>query len=196
MTNTLDLLTESFKGFPTIGEKTAKKMTSHILKMTDVEADNLLRLIATVKQNVKLCGVCCAYTTENVCRICNSQEREKGIVCVVQESDDIHLFEQGSYEGVYHVLHGRISPQDGVTPEDIKLRELILRCQEENIQEVILATDATLEGEATAAFIRNLLNGSGITVSRLSSGLPMGASVSVADAMTLNKAIEDRKVIS
>ena len=190
-------LIEAFKYFPGVGEKTAERMAFNVLNMDLVQSDFLADSIKNVKKNIKKCEMCGNITEDKVCYICKDTTRNSDYLCVVEDSKAIISIEKlGIYHGYYHVLNGLISTLDGVNPEDIRLDKLIERIQNGKIKEVILAVKPCLEGEMTSLYINNVLADTNILVSRLASGIPMGADMEYIDAITLEKAFDNRKKIS
>lgn len=190
-------LIEAFKYFPGVGEKTAERMAFNVLNMDLVQSDFLADSIKNVKKNIKKCEICGNITEDKVCYICKDTTRNLDYLCVVEDPKAIISIEKlGIYHGYYHVLNGLISTLDGVNPEDIRLDKLIKRIQNGKIKEVILAVKPCLEGEMTSLYINNVLADTNILVSRLASGIPMGADMEYIDAITLEKAFDNRKKIS
>lgn len=190
-------LIEAFKYFPGVGEKTAERMAFNVLNMDLVQSDFLADSIKNVKKNIKKCEICGNITEDKVCYICKDTTRNSDYLCVVEDPKAIISIEKlGIYRGYYHVLNGLISTLDGVNPEDIRLDKLIERIQNGKIKEVILAVKPCLEGEMTSLYINNVLADTNILVSRLASGIPMGADMEYIDAITLEKAFDNRKKIS
>lgn len=192
----LNRLVEQFLHMPGVGRKSAQRMAFHVLSMSDEEIKNLTESIIEAHEKIHHCSICCDLTDQEICKICSDESRDKGIICVVENSKDVIAFERTrEYKGVYHILHGVISPLNGVGPEDISIKELVSRMNDTEIKEVIMATNPTAEGEATAIFISRLLKPLGIKVSRLAYGIPVGADLEYADEFTLLKAIEGRKTL-
>ena len=190
-------LIEAFKYFPGVGEKTAERMAFNVLNMDLVQSDFLADSIKNVKKNIKKCEICGNITEDKVCYICKDTTRNSDYLCVVEDPKAIISIEKlGIYHGYYHVLNGLISTLDGVNPEDIRLDKLITRIQNGKTKEVILAVKPCLEGEMTSLYINNVLADTNILVSRLASGIPMGADMEYIDAITLEKAFDNRKKIS
>ncbi len=186
-------LVEAFNKLPGIGPKSAQRLTYYLLQRPDEEARALAEAILTLKEKISLCSVCFNITDCDPCVICQDKERDHSKICVVERPSDILPLERtGKYRGVYHVLHGAISPAHGIGPEDLKIKELLPRLQEGLVDEVVLATNPDLDGEATAMYLRRMLMPLGIRVSRLARGLPFGADLEYADDMTLSQAIEGR----
>ncbi len=187
-------LIEEFNKLPGIGPKSAQRLTYHLLRSPDEEAKALAEAILAVKEKVGLCSVCFSITDCDPCPICQDKERDHGKICVVERPSDIIALERTrKYNGVYHVLHGAISPAQGVGPEELKVKELLSRCQDGSIAEVIVATNPDLEGEATAMYLRRMILPLGIRVTHLARGLPFGADMEYADDMTLSQALEGRQ---
>lgn len=192
----LVLLAEQFAKLPGIGMKTAQRLAYYVMGMTDEEAQAFADAIVYAHSTVKACSICQNLTDSEVCPICSDDRRDQGTICVVETPKDVSAFERtNEYKGVYHVLHGLISPIDGITPDKIRIKELLARIQSGNVSEVIMATNPTVEGEATAMYISKLLKPLGIRVTRLAFGLPVGGSLEYADEVTLFKALENRNEI-
>lgn len=190
--DTLEKLTNRLSRLPGIGRKTAQRLAFHILKLSKEDSDELARLILDVKLKVRECSICFNLTDADPCRICSDPKRDRRHICVVEEANDLIALERGeSYRGVYHVLGGVLSPLDGIGPDDLKIKQLLLRMKGE-IDEVILATDPDTEGEATAIYIAKLLHTLGVKVTRIARGLPVGTDLQFADSQTLAKALEGR----
>ena len=181
---------------PGIGPKSAQRIAFHIIQSERVDVSRLADVLRTVKERVKFCTTCGNISEEELCRICRDPRRENSTICVVEESKDVMAIEKTrEFRGTYHVLGGAISPIDGVGPENLRIRELMVRLGDTNIQEVIIATDPTLEGEATASYLIRQIKPLGIKVSRLASGLPVGGDLEYADEVTLGRAFEGRRTI-
>lgn len=179
---------------PGVGGKTAQRLAFHILSMTDAEAGNLAHAIEEAKAQMKYCSVCGNLTDTDPCAICADKSRRQDVICVVESPRDVMAMERiREFDGLYHVLHGAISPMDGVGPEDINLKSLIVRLQNSDVKEIILATNPNIEGEATAMYIARLIKPSGIKVSRIANGIPVGGDLEYADEVTLLKAMEGRR---
>lgn len=190
----LNRLISELSKLPGIGGKTAQRLAFHILSMEDRDAQALAEAILDAKQNMKYCSVCGNLTDEDPCAICSDQTRDKSMICVVESPKDVIAMEKiREYRGYYHVLHGAISPMDGIGPADINLQSLITRLQDEAVKELIIATNPTIEGEATAMYIARLIKPSGIKVSRIAHGIPVGGDLEYADEVTLLKAVEGRR---
>ncbi len=192
----LVLLAEQFAKLPGIGMKSAQRLAYHVMSMTDEEAQAFADAIVRAHSTVKCCKECQNLTEGDICPICSDDTRNRSIICVVETPKDISAFERtNEYNGLYHVLHGLISPLDGVTPDKIRLKELLTRINKGGIEEVIMATNPTVEGEATAMYISKLLKPLGVKVTRLAFGLPIGGTLEYADEVTLFKALENRNVM-
>lgn len=179
---------------PGIGEKTASRLALHILRASKEEARELAESIRAVKEKITLCSQCCNLTDADPCAICGDENRDRTLLCVVEEPGDLIALENsGEFKGLYHVLHGVISPLDGITPDDIKIQELLKRIEGSRIQEVILATNPTTHGNATALYLSKMIRPLGVTVTRIAQGIPMGGDIEYTDGMTLKKAMEGRR---
>lgn len=179
---------------PGIGGKTAQRLAFHILSMEEKEARALADSIIEAKQKMTYCSVCGNLTDTDPCIICSDPSRDRSVICVVETPKDVVAMEKiKEYNGLYHVLHGAISPMEGIGPEDINLKQLIVRLQNEDVRELILATNPNIEGEATAMYIARLIKPSGIRVSRIAHGIPVGGDLEYADEVTLLKAMEGRR---
>lgn len=177
-----------------IGNKTAQRLAFNILAMDDKEALAIAQAIIDAKTNMKYCSVCGNLTDTDPCGICSDSGRDQSVICVVESPKEVAAMERiREFKGLYHVLHGAISPLDGIGPEDINLKSLITRLQENDVHEIILATNPNIEGEATAMYIARLIKPSGITVSRIAHGIPVGGDLEYADEVTLSKAMEGRR---
>ena len=187
-------LIDSFMKLPGIGPKTAVRLAFFVINMKDDDVMEFGRSLVNVKRQLIYCSECQNISDRDPCYICDDTSRDRTTICVVQEPKDVIAMEKmKDYRGLYHVLHGSISPVDGIGPEDIKVAELIRRLQDEQIQEVILATNPTIEGEATAMYISRLIKPSGIKTSRIAHGLPVGGDLEYADEVTLSRALEGRR---
>lgn len=181
---------------PGIGHKSAQRLAYAIIDMPEEQVHELAAAIWQGKKAVKYCSICGNYTSEDPCAICADTTRHNGILCVVRDPRDVAAMERmRDYKGAYHVLHGTISPMEGIGPEDIRIKELLSRIGKEVVKEVILATNPDIEGEATAAYIARLLKPMGVVVSRIAHGLPVGGDLEYTDEVTLSKAIEGRRVL-
>ena len=189
------LVTELGK-LPGIGEKTAQRLAFHLIDASAEEIEGLSNALLNVKDKIKLCPECFSITDGDRCDVCADPNRNRKVICVVQSTKDIFAIEKTrEYNGLYHVLHGVISPLEGIGPQDIKAKELLLRIGENDIEEVIMATNPTPEGEATAMYLGNLISPLGVKVTRLAKGIPIGADVEYIDEITLIKAFEGRNTI-
>ena len=186
-------LIETLSGLPGIGSKSAQRLAFHIINMPEESVEALADSIVSARKKVCRCKECCTLTDNELCPICKSPERDKQTIMVVENSRDLAAYEKtGKYNGVYHVLHGAISPLLNVTPADLTLKELLIRLQQD-VREVIIATNSNIEGEATAMYISKLLKPAGIKVTRIASGVPVGGDLEYIDEVTLLRALEGRK---
>ena len=189
-------LIEQLRTLPGIGAKTATRLAYHILDMDMERAHRLAAAITGAKEKIGFCSVCFNLTDSDPCAICMAEKRDHTTICVVEQPQDVAAMERmNDYDGVYHVLHGALSPLEGVGPNVIRIRELVLRAGKENVQEVIAATNPNVEGEATAMYIAKLLKPMGIRVTRIAHGLPVGGDLEYADEVTLSRAMENRREI-
>ena len=190
----LNKLINELSRLPGIGGKTAQRLAFHILSMSDGDAFRLSDSIREAKEQMRYCSVCGNLTDVDPCAICSDTDRDPSVICVVESPRDVIAMEKiREFKGYYHVLHGTISPMDGIGPDDINLKSLVLRLQDERVQELIIATNPTIEGEATAMYIARLIKPSGIKVSRIAHGIPVGCDLEYADEVTLLKAVEGRR---
>ena len=186
-------LIETLSGLPGIGSKSAQRLAFHIINMPEESVEALADSIVSARKKVCRCKECCTLTDNEVCPICASKERDKQTIMVVENSRDLAAYEKtGKYNGVYHVLHGAISPLLNITPADITIKELLIRLQQD-VREVIIATNSNIEGEATAMYISKILKPTGIKVTRIASGVPVGGDLEYIDEVTLLRALEGRK---
>lgn len=186
-------LIETLSGLPGIGSKSAQRLAFHIINMPEESVEALADSIVSARKKVCRCKECCTLTDNEICPICSSKERDKQTIMVVENSRDLAAYEKtGKYNGVYHVLHGAISPLLNITPADITIKELLIRLQQD-VKEVIIATNSNIEGEATAMYISKILKPAGITVTRIASGVPVGGDLEYIDEVTLLRALEGRK---
>lgn len=186
-------LIEQLGSLPGIGSKSAQRLAFHIMNMPKEQVGQLVRAIQEAKEHVQYCQSCFTLTDHELCPICSNPKRDHSTIMVVENTRDLAAYEKtGKFEGVYHVLHGAISPMLGIGPDDIKLKELMQRLQSEEIKEVIVATNSSLEGETTAMYISKLIKPSGIKVSRIASGVPVGGDLEYIDEVTLLRALEGR----
>ncbi|MCU6755425.1 Recombination protein RecR [uncultured Eubacterium sp.] len=190
----LNRLINELSRLPGIGGKTAQRLAFHILSMDEKSAMELANAISDAKKSMTYCSVCGNLTDTDPCAICSDDSRDKSTICVVESPKDVVAMEKiREYRGYYHVLHGAISPMDGIGPDDINLRSLIVRLQDEAVKELIIATNPNIEGEATAMYIARLIKPSGIKVTRIAHGIPVGGDLEYADEVTLLKAVEGRR---
>lgn len=187
-------LIEEFARLPGVGRKSAQRLAYHIVDIREDQAMKLTDAILNAKRNIRYCDNCFNITDVNPCYICQNEKRDKNTICVVEHPKDIMVIEKTKeYNGLYHVLHGAISPMDGIGPNEIKVKELLTRLQTNDVKEIIMATNPTIEGEATAMYISRLLNPMGILVTRIAHGIPVGGDIEFADEITLSKAFEGRR---
>ena len=192
----LEELIEQFERLPGIGRKSAQKLAFYVLEMPDEQAKKFAESIMLAHEKIHRCKVCCDLTDAEICSVCSDIKRDKSIICVVEGSKDVMAIERThEYNGLYHVLHGAISPMNGIGLDEITVKELITRLSDPEIKEIIMATNPTVEGEATAMYISRLIKPMGIKVSRLAYGVPVGADLEYADEVTLSRAIEGRQEI-
>ena len=186
-------LIEALSGLPGIGSKSAQRLAFHIINMPEESVEALADAMVSARKKVCRCKECCTITDDEFCPICKSQERDKKTIMVVENSRDLAAYEKtGKYDGVYHVLHGAISPLLNITPADITIKELLIRLQQD-VQEVIIATNSNIEGEATAMYLSKILKPAGIKITRIASGVPVGGDLEYIDEVTLLRALEGRK---
>lgn len=189
----LTKLIEQFASLPGIGSKTAQRLAFYVLTLSEDEAKEFSNAILDAHSKIKNCDVCKNFSDSFTCEICNDSTRDKSVICVVEDPKDVSAFERtGKYNGLYHVLHGLISPIDGKGPDDIYIKELIKRLSNGDVKEVIVATNPTVEGEATAVYLSRIIKPLGVKVSRLAFGIPIGSSLEYTDEVTLFKALENR----
>ncbi|GLX71327.1 recombination mediator RecR [Paenibacillus glycanilyticus] len=187
-------LIDAFTRLPGVGPKTAARLAFHVLRMKEDDVIDFAKALVSVKRNLTYCSVCCNITDTDPCRICQDKSRDNSVICVVQESKDLVAMERTKeFQGYYHVLQGAISPIEGIGPDQIKIAELLRRLSDERVQELILATNPNIEGEATAMYISRLVKPFGIRVTRIAHGLPVGGDLEYADEVTLSKALEGRR---
>ena len=193
----LERLIRQFSRLPGIGQKSATRLALFILGSQKELAQNLAESLIEVKEKIELCSVCFNLTDENPCAICMDENRASGIICVVEgPGDQLAIEESGVFKGKYHVLHGVLAPLDGVGPEDLKIGELVARLDKEEIQEIILATNPTAQGEATASYLANILSAKDIKITRIALGIPMGGDLKYMDSMTLQHCLKTRSPVS
>ena len=189
-------LIEQFERLPGIGHKSAQKLAFYILSMSTADAQRFADTIMLAHDKIHRCSVCCDLTDSDLCNICLDEKRDKSVICVVESSKDVIAIERThEFNGLYHVLHGSISPMNGIGPDEITIKELIKRLSDNGIEEIIMATNPTVEGEATAMYISRLIKPMGIKVSRLAYGVPVGADLEYADEITLTRALEGRQLL-
>ena len=189
-------LIEHFRALPGIGSKTAVRLAYHVLDMDAAQAKALADAIIEAKEKIGYCNTCFNLSDRNPCSICDSDARDHSVICVVEQPQDVAAMERmRDFKGIYHVLHGALSPLEGVGPEDIRIKELLNRLYDSEVKEVIMATNPNVEGEATAMYIAKLLKPVGIKVTRIAHGLPVGGDLEYADEVTLSKAMENRREI-
>ena len=189
-------LYEQLRRLPGVGSKTAMRLAYHIIDMPAEEVQQLAEALSSAKKSIHYCSLCYNLTDGDKCAICSDPSRDSFTICVVEQPQDIAAMERShGYNGLYHVLHGVLSPLDGVGPDKLRIRELFQRLQRESISEIIIATNSDVEGEATATYLAQLLKPIGITVSRIAHGLPMGGDLEYADEVTLSKALENRRAM-
>lgn len=192
----LQNLIDQFERMQGIGHKTAQRMAFYVLGLSDAEANQFAQAIIDAKTKIHQCKICCDLADDELCPICKADNRDNSVVCVVEDPRDVAAIERThEFKGTYHVLHGAISPMDNIGPDQIRIKELLARLADGTVEEVIMATNPTVEGEATAMYISRLLKPMGITVSRLAYGVPVGADLEYADEVTLSRAIEGRSLI-
>ena len=189
----IEKLIEEFSKLPSIGKKTAQRLTLHILNLPSDEVNEFAEALIKAKGTIKYCSVCGNFTDSDPCAICNNPNRDNSVICVVEEPKDIMTLEKvKEFNGLYHVLHGNLSPMQGRGPQDIKIRELVSRMNDK-VKEVIIATNPNVEGEATAMYISKILKPLEVKVTRIAAGIPVGGDLDYADEVTLSKALEGRK---
>ena len=192
----LQNLIDQFERMQGIGHKTAQRMAFYVLGLSDSQAQEFAKAITDAHTKIKQCKICCDLADDDLCPICKDKTRDKSVICVVEDPRDVVAIERThEYKGTYHVLHGAISPMDNIGPDQIRIKELIARLGSGEVEEVIMATNPTVEGETTAMFISKLLKPLGVRVSRLAYGIPVGGDIEYADEVTLSRAIEGRSVI-
>jgi recombination protein RecR len=194
--DSLKNLIESFKMLPGIGEKTAERLAFFVINEDKENTDFFANSIIQAKEKIRKCSICNGITDNEVCGICSNESRNKKVLCVVEDPKSIFLFEKiGTYSGDYHVLDGLISPLDGVDPDDIGIEKLVKRIQSSKYEEIIIAVKPSIEGETTALYIKKIIEGMNIKVTRIASGIPIGTDMEYIDSMTLERALNDRKEI-
>ena len=192
----IDRLINEFSKLPGVGRKTAQRLAFHVINMNENDVKGLAKALVDVKQEIKYCSVCCNISDSDVCPICSNSHRDASTICVVEDPRDVAAMERTKdYNGKYHVLNGVISPLDGVGPEMLNIKELISRLGDGQVKELIMATNPTIEGEATAMYISRLVKPMGVKVTRIAHGLPVGGDLEYADDVTISKALEGRREI-
>jgi recombination protein RecR len=192
----IEKLIESFERLPSIGHKTAARLAFHVLDWSEEETNQFVSSIINAKKNLKYCSKCYNITDVDPCPLCSNPKRDQSIICVVEDVRDVAAMERThEFKGVYHVLHGSISPMNGVGPDDIKIKELLARLMDGSVKEVILATNPRVEGEATAMYLSKLIKPLGVQVTRIAHGIPVGGDLEYTDEITLTKALEGRREI-
>ncbi|RKX76542.1 MAG: recombination protein RecR [Spirochaetes bacterium] len=195
--NTLDLLIKNLSKLPGIGRKSASRIAYYLLKQDREFSENLSRLIKQLKERIKVCSICGNYTETNPCEICTDPARDRTVICVVERSEDVYIIEStNEYSGLYHVLMGALSPIDGIGPKDLLIDKLLKRVEEGNVKEVIIATNPTVEGDTTALYLVKQLEPTGVKITRLASGLPVGGDLEYADRLTLTRSLKGRMPFS
>ncbi|MCX5700466.1 MAG: recombination mediator RecR [Candidatus Omnitrophica bacterium] len=195
-TESIEKLIENLIKFPGVGRRSAERIISYILGAPKDEIKNLSEAISKVKASVRFCSLCHNLSEEELCKICQDSRRQKDVICIVEKPSDVTAIEKaGSFTGVYHVLLGSISPLEGRGPSDLKIDSLISRIKQNNIKEIIIATDADIEGETTSLYLTKLIKPLGVKLSRIGLGLPVGSNLEYADSTTLSKSLESRRTI-
>ena len=195
-TEPITRLIEEFSKLPGVGKKTAQRLAFHVINMNTNDVEALSKAIIEAKREIKYCSICCNITDVNPCSMCSNKNRDSSIICVVEDPRDVAAMERTrEFKGKYHVLNGVISPMDGVGPDMLNIRELIQRLGSEDVKEIIMATNPTIEGEATAMYISKLVKPIGVKVTRIAHGLPVGGDLEYADEVTISKALEGRREI-
>ncbi len=190
----LGRLYEHLRRLPGIGSKTALRLAYHVIDMPEEAVEELAKALLAARREIKTCGRCYNLSDGELCEICRLPEREPSLICVVEQPQDVAALERSrGYSGLYHVLHGVLSPLDGIGPDNLKLRELVERSAKDSVKEVIVATNSDVEGEATALYIARLLKPLGVEVTRIAHGLPIGGDLEYADELTLSRALENRR---
>ena len=193
MIKPLNNVYEQFRRLPGIGNKSALRLAYHIIDMPEADVRRLAETLLQAKRDIRLCQECFNLTDSEICSICGDEKRDHNTICVVEQPQDAVAMERShGYAGVYHVLHGCLSPLDGIGPEELRIKELLIRLGKDDVKEVILATNSNVEGEATASYLAQLLRNQPVIVSRIARGLPMGGDLEYADEVTLAKALENR----
>lgn len=195
-TTSFSKLIEVFQKMPGVGHKSAVRMAYHVLSLSKEETDDIINAISDAKEKIRYCSQCYNITESDPCEICSNHKRDHSVICVMEQAKDVIALEKTrEFFGVYHVLHGSISPMDGIGPEDLRIKELVARIADGSVKEVIMANSPSIEGEATAMYISRLIKPFGVKVTRIAYGLPVGGDLEYADQVTLVKAIEGRHEI-
>ena len=195
-TGPITRLIEEFSKLPGVGRKTAQRLAFHIIHMNTNDVEALSKAIIDAKREIRYCSICCNITDTDPCSMCSNKSRDSSVICVVEDPRDVAAMERTrEFKGQYHVLNGVISPMDGIGPDMLKIKELIQRLGNQEVKEIIMATNPTIEGEATAMYIARLVKPMGIKVTRISHGLPVGGDLEYADEVTISKALEGRREI-
>ncbi len=195
-TGPITRLIEEFSKLPGVGRKTAQRLAFHVINMNINDVESLSKAIVEAKREIKYCSICCNIADKEICSMCSNKNRDDSVICVVEDPRDVAAMERTrEFKGKYHVLNGVISPMDGIGPDMIKVKELILRLGTQDVKEIIMATNPTIEGEATAMYIARLIKPMGIKVTRIAHGLPVGGDLEYADEVTISKALEGRREI-
>ncbi|MBQ6171183.1 MAG: recombination protein RecR [Clostridia bacterium] len=190
----LDILTDCFRALPGVGSKMAARLAMHVLKMPQEKVEHFANALLNAKQKVHNCPVCKNLTDEDLCTVCSDEKRDRSVICVVENPTDVIAIEKSKeFHGLYHVLHGTISPMEGIGPDDIYIKELIARLEDGAVKEVILATNPDVEGDTTAIYISRLIKPLGVKTTRLAFGIPVGGDLEYTDELTLSTAIENRR---
>ena len=193
-TEPISRLIEEFSKLPGIGKKTAQRLAFHVINMNNNDVESLSKAILDAKREIKYCSICCNITDKDPCSMCSNPNRDSSVICVVEDPRDVAAMEKiREFKGQYHVLNGVISPMDGIGPDMINIKELIQRLGNQDVKEIIMATNPTIEGEATAMYIARLIKPMGIKVTRIAHGLPIGGDLEYADEVTISKALEGRR---
>ncbi len=199
ISDTLETLVTELTKLPSVGRKTAQRLAMFLIKQPRTDVERLSKALIEIKDKIKFCSVCCNITEDDVCKICSSGKRNKSSICVVEEPQDVYAIEKtNEYKGLYHVLHGRISPLDGIGPNDIRIKELLYRLEDDSndtITEIILALNPTVEGETTILYLSKIIKPLGMKITRIARGIPIGSDIELTDQVTLAKAIEGRVTI-
>jgi len=192
--NPITQLIEAFAKLPGIGNKSAQRLAFHVLDMPLEKAEALANAIIMARRNIKYCTVCCNFTDKDPCGICASSKREDSVIMVVEDPRDMAAYERtGEFRGLYHILHGAISPMNGITPAELKIKELLERLRDNTVSEIIVATNPNVEGEATAMYLSKLIKPLGVKVTRIAHGVPVGGDLEYVDEVTLSRALEGRR---